>query len=641
MTSVLRSILISAGIVTAVAMLQPRLHAQQIGGIFSGLQMNGITNDEEDTTEITSDSADIDLENNVITLYGNVTVNDGTNLITCSKMEIYLEEDAADSLVGTAEKPEDSPDGKQEKQGTRPEAAGDADNGADEPASESEDEEEEEESKNIRLIVCVGDVVCTKKADEDDPDGQDQIAMSGRAEFDVRKEVITMTGAHSNLAGVLPGTVYESLQEHVRANIIAGYPLMTQGETWMVGETFTVFIKENNRTKVGDMKFYYTGASLFSEEQDSEEEEKTASSTLISAKDADIDLENNLITLTGDVDVDEEFNKVTCRKMVVTLKDKDSGNAGETASENEEDAMTGNKEISRIACTGDVVLMRRKAPDSNGDDQIAMSDRADYDALKEIVDMTGSPVLMQGSNRLYGNHIKVHLKENNRMEVETAKANLVGKLLSSENDRDVSGIPITTVTAKTANILPNDKITLSKNVVVDDGTGRITCEEMQIFMREDSSNPIFTAGNQPEADNAGEEGGDELRNDISKIVCSGNVVYRKKSENGQEQVVLARKADYDAANETIVMSGSHTNPEGELPQETYAEIKRMIEPDGAKASDNEYEQFSILMQGSNWIAGTPIKIFPKEGNRITITSFKSGLKQGARSKKSQKGKDTP
>ena len=82
MTSLLRSILISLGIVTAVAMLQQHLHAQQIGGIFSGLQMNGITNDEEDTTEITSDSADIDLENNVITLYGNVTVNDGTNLIT-------------------------------------------------------------------------------------------------------------------------------------------------------------------------------------------------------------------------------------------------------------------------------------------------------------------------------------------------------------------------------------------------------------------------------------------------------------------------------------------------------------------------------------------------------------------------------
>ena len=628
MTYVLRSILISTGIIIAAAMLQPHLHAQKIGGMFSGLQMNGITNDEEDTTEITSDSADIDLENNVITLYGNVTVNDGTNLITCNKMEIYLEEDAADSLVGTAEKPVDPSADKQEKQKT----ADDADDDADESASETGDEEEEEK-KNIRMIVCTGDVVCKKKADKDDPDGQDQIAMSDRAEFDVRKEIILMSGAHSNLAGMLSESVYESMQQHVRANIIASYPLMTQGDTWMVGETFTVFIKENNRTKVSDMKFYYTGASLFSEEADSEAEGKTASATLISTKNADIDLENNLITLTGDVDVDEEFNKVTCSKMVITLKEKEDEE--ETVAANAEDDMTENKEISGIACSGDVVLLRRKAPDSNGEDQIAMSDRADYDALKEIVDMTGSPVLMQGSNRLYGNHIKVHLKENNRMEVETARANLAGKLLSSENDRDTSGIPMTMVTAKRANILPNDKITLSQNVVVDDGTGKITCEEMEIFMREDSD-PFFTAENQAETDDAEGKENDELRSDISKIVCSGNVVYRKKSENGQEQIVLARKADYDAANETIVMSGSHTDPEGEIPQETYAEIKRVIKPDEAASTDNEYEQFSILMQGSNWIAGTPIKIFPKEGNRITITSFKSGLK-GSRSRSSQKG----
>lgn len=628
MTYVLRSILISTGIIIAAAMLQPHLHAQKIGGMFSGLQMNGITNDEEDTTEITSDSADIDLENNVITLYGNVTVNDGTNLITCNKMEIYLEEDAADSLVGTAEKPVDPSADKQEKQKT----ADDADDDADESASETGDEEEEEK-KNIRMIVCTGDVVCKKKADKDDPDGQDQIAMSDRAEFDVRKEIILMSGAHSNLAGMLSESVYESMQQHVRANIIASYPLMTQGDTWMVGETFTVFIKENNRTKVSDMKFYYTGASLFSEEADSEAEEKTASATLISTKNADIDLENNLITLTGDVDVDEEFNKVTCSKMVITLKEKEDEE--ETVAANAEDDMTENREISGIACSGDVVLLRRKAPDSNGEDQIAMSDRADYDALKEIVDMTGSPVLMQGSNRLYGNHIKVHLKENNRMEVETARANLAGKLLSSENDRDTSGIPMTMVTAKRANILPNDKITLSQNVVVDDGTGKITCEEMEIFMREDSD-PFFTAENQAETDDAEGKENDELRSDISKIVCSGNVVYRKKSENGQEQIVLARKADYDAANETIVMSGSHTDPEGEIPQETYAEIKRVIKPDEAASTDNEYEQFSILMQGSNWIAGTPIKIFPKEGNRITITSFKSGLK-GSRSRSSQKG----
>ena len=632
MMSAIRSFLISAGIILAVVLLQPRLHAQGFGGMFSGFQMNGITNDEEDTTEITSDSADIDLANNVITLIGNVTVDDGTNVITCNKMEIYLEEDAADTLVGTAEKPAGSDSDQQKKQGSESAEAGDGENSTDESPLETE----EEEKKNIKRIVCIGDVVCTKKADKDDPDGQDQVAMSGRAEFDVQKEIILMTEAHSDLAGKLSENVYGSMQQHLRGSILANYPVMTQGDNWMVGESFTVFVKENNRTKVRDMRFNYVGSSLFTEE--AEEKTNSSSSTLISTKDADIDLENNRITLTGEVDVDEQFNKVTCNKMVITLAEKESAEDIDIVAASVEDELAEKKDIESIVCTGDVVFLKRSDPDeSEREDQIAMSDRADYDAVKEVLDMTGKPVLMQGSNRLYGSHIKVFLKEDNRMEVDAAKANLAGKLLSSDNARNASGIPITTVTAKRADILPNDKITLSQNVVVDDGTGKITCAKMEIFMQKDSQNSLLSLGDQPDKTDADGKDDNEISKDISKIVCSGNVVYRKQSDSGQEQVVLAQKADYDATNEIIVMTGSHTAPEGEIPQETYAEIKRMFEKDNASSNGNAPEQYSILMQGSSWVAGTPIKIYPKEGNRIIITAFKSGLRQGGRSRDSQKG----
>jgi len=643
MPSAFRSVLISAGILAAAA-LQPFLHAQEFGGIFSGFQMNGITNEDEDSTDITSDSADIDLENSIITLYGNVTVNDGKNLITCNKMEIYLEEDAADSLVGTAEKPVESPAKDQGKEDSQPKEADDAGNGAGADSAGTEDEEEDEK-KNIRKIVCIGDVVCTKRADGDgdDSEGQEQIAISGKAEFDVRKEIIVMTEAHSNPAGILSGGVFESMQKQLRENILAKCPVMAQGETWMVGESFTIFVQENNRMKVRDMKFNYTGESLLANEEgkdeEEDEEEKEVSTTLITTRDADIDLEHNLITLLGDVNVDDDLNKVTCNKMVVTLMEKDSpeADADETETDAAENDIEVKKDISGIVCTGDVVFLKRTPPDKpDGEDQIAMSQKADYDAKKEILDMTGKPVLMQGSNRLYGSHIKIYLKENNRMEVDAAKANLVGKLLSSEKAKDSSGIPMTSVTANRANILPNDKITLTQNVVVDDGTGMITCAQMDIFLKNDNPNSFFPAGNQASAGNADEEDENEMSDDVSKIVCSGNVVYRKHSDSGQEQVVLAQRADYDAANEVIIMTGAHSAPEKEISSETYAEIKRMLEPDGAAPGGNDSEQYSILMQGSNWIAGTPIKIFPKEGNRITITSFKSGLKQGSRSRDSKK-----
>ena len=77
------------------------------------------------------------------------------------------------------------------------------------------------------------------------------------------------------------------------------------------------------------------------------------------------------------------------------------------------------------------------------------------------------------------------------------------------------------------------------------------------------------------------------------------------------------------------MSGAHTAPQGEVSQETYAEIKRALSEKTTASGASVFEQYSILMQGDNWIAGNPITIHPKEGNRIKITSMKAGLRQGS------------
>ena len=76
------------------------------------------------------------------------------------------------------------------------------------------------------------------------------------------------------------------------------------------------------------------------------------------------------------------------------------------------------KNISKIVCSGDVVYLKRANPDDpNGQDQIAMSEQADYDVQKEIIVMTGKPVMMQGSNKLHGDRIEILVSEGNRMRV--------------------------------------------------------------------------------------------------------------------------------------------------------------------------------------------------------------------------------
>ena len=615
-------------------MLPTSLRAQGLG-TFSAFRIGVITEEDSDApTKITSSSADIDLENNIITLIGNVKVDDGQSVISCDKMEIYLDENAAETLVGEGEKPTDpgSSAKNQEKQ----------DSDSAEAADGSEDEDEDDDTKNIKKIVCIGDVVFKKLADKDDPDGQDQIAMSGKAEFDVGKEIVVMTGAHSDPAQAIPERIYQSMEDLVRKNIIASHPLMMQGETWVIGERFTVFIRENNRLKFKDMIFHYTGTSLFEAEPGNEEDgnDEKVTDALISTKDADIDLENNRITLVGDVNVDEESNKITCNKMVIDLKEKKPAADGET--ETDSNDIGGGKDVSKIACTGDVVFLKRSDPDAPaGENQIAMSDKADYDAEKEILEMTGKPVMMQGSNRLYGSRIKVFLKEDNRMEVDTAKAQLAGRLLSSDDDQDATGLAVTAITAKRADIRQNEKITLSQNVVVDDGSGQITCGKMEIFMQKDSSNPLFDISGQTDRSASDQKGNNELGNDVSKIICTGNVVYRKTNDGGGKQIVLAREARYDASTEEIEMIGAHSSPQGEIPQDTYDEIVRSLGKNGAdgKSAGGSMEPYSIMMQDSNWVAGSPIKIFPKEGNRISVKYMKAGLRQASRSTASKEEKN--
>lgn len=233
MTSHLRTLLAAAGVLAAGAAFQPALRAQGFGGMFSGFQMNGVTNEEEESsTVITASAADIDLENNVITLIGDVVVDDNANKITCNKMTIYLEEDSADSLVGTADSPDGKKDEKAEKKDLKPVAAA-ADGSV---PGDDEDEEDEGDKKNISKIICQGDVVYKKRANPDNPKSQDQVAMSDQADYDAREETIVMTGN----------------------------PVMMQGTNKMYGDRIEILIKEGNRMRVINPKVYYTGDSFLS-----------------------------------------------------------------------------------------------------------------------------------------------------------------------------------------------------------------------------------------------------------------------------------------------------------------------------------------------------------------------------------------
>ncbi len=245
MTSHLRSFLTAAGILIAAAAFQPALHAQGFGGMFSGFKMNNDSDDkEEKTTHITADAADIDMENNIITLLGNVDVDDGTNKITCNNMKVFLKEETNEPADG--EKSADAAGKKDEKPAPAPAAVA-ASGKTDAKADDGE--EDDSPKKSITKIICTGDVVYTKRSEKP---GQDQIAMSDRAEYDADREVIVMTGDPS---------LNERRAQRKEEDLM---PVLKQGTSKMACDKIEILIREGNRMRVTFPDVHYTGDSILS-----------------------------------------------------------------------------------------------------------------------------------------------------------------------------------------------------------------------------------------------------------------------------------------------------------------------------------------------------------------------------------------
>ena len=242
MTFHFRSFLTAAGILVSAAAFQPALlHAQGFGGMFSGFNMTGASDDKEDkTTHITAEAADIDMENNIITLLGNVDVDDGTNKITCNNMKVFLKEEKDEPADG-----EKSAGKKDEKPAPAPAAV--AANAKTE--DKAEDDEDDSPSKSISKIICTGDVVYTKRSEKP---GQEQIAMSDRAEYDAAREVIVMTGDPK---------LNELRAQRKEENLM---PVLKQGTSKMACEKIEILIREGNRMMVTFPDVHYTGESILS-----------------------------------------------------------------------------------------------------------------------------------------------------------------------------------------------------------------------------------------------------------------------------------------------------------------------------------------------------------------------------------------
>lgn len=154
--------------------------------------------------------------------------------------------------------------------------------------------------------------------------------------------------------------------------------------------------------------------------------ERVAPTTIVSDS-MDIDFQNNVSVFTGNVEVDDPAIKINCHKMTIYLADKlpgagDADKDGKKKGKDGDDTFGGGggKELKKIVCIGDVVIVRKlaKPEDMEKGEQRATAGRADYDVKAEMIVLTeNNPTIERGKDKLSGSRITLWL-DSERLKVE-------------------------------------------------------------------------------------------------------------------------------------------------------------------------------------------------------------------------------
>ena len=136
--------------------------------------------------------------------------------------------------------------------------------------------------------------------------------------------------------------------------------------------------------------------------------------TVINSDSMDLDIGKNTAVFTGNVNVDDEEMTITCKKMTIYLEDKKPDPSLKPGEAKPEEG----KQVSRIICEEDVVIIRKPSSDkekSEGE-QRATAGHSDYDVKTGKVVLTKDPVLMRNDDVLKGEVI-VFWRDSEKVEV--------------------------------------------------------------------------------------------------------------------------------------------------------------------------------------------------------------------------------
>ena len=196
------------------------------------------------------------------------------------------------------------------------------------------------------------------------------------------------------------------------------------------------------------------GLSFFQPVKSGDKKRTGKTPTVITSDTMDIDISKNTAVFTGNVKVDDEEMSIECKIMTIFLEDRSpsaaapnteapkteapkTGAAEKPAAVSPEDKPEESKQVSRIICEKNVVIIRKSLSDSEktAGEQKALAGHADYDVKTGKIVLTKDPMLQRGTDTLKG-EIIVIWRDSEKVEVQKGEIKM-----DSENVDNKEAIP--------------------------------------------------------------------------------------------------------------------------------------------------------------------------------------------------------
>lgn len=263
----------------------------------------------------------------------------------------------------------------------------------------------------------------------------------------------------------------------------------------------------------------------------------------------DIDFDKGLITLNGDVRIDDKSGRVTCDRLILMLDQEKSSRTSQSVTP----GLAGASGIQQVECIGNVVV---RAKDENGEwpdePQEAYADRIYYLIKSGKLVLSGqSPRLVQGSDQLSGKRIEI--------QQQTGKIIIDGSGHISTRSGRIDQQEPTEVFAEKMVWLPEEnKAELAGNVTIEDQDLKIACQKILFHLTSENNQPAPREENRILTGSSSISGGALLAGGDKQLhyaECFDSVSIQRRGSTIRDERAAADYARYNPGEGVIVLGG--------------------------------------------------------------------------------------